>query len=583
MDINKKIEECEGFYWMDLADPEEAEYVLEWLGGRELLEGQFPRMYQAYCRSVENAKKKNGVKMQSKVSVNADTSFVKSKTGMKFEGGISGFLCDTAIETKDIGVIPPRPWKNVSVMLNIEDADDPSRPPFASVTRVYKNVNQFCGTVSTKAEVDEITVAKTNMRMVTEFQGIDQDGCLRMGFSSDNYENHLKGEGVRIVERVILDDPKYKNGSNNNPIIMLYGREASQNPDYKNADYVNGEYKDNNGGAAGDGKLKTLMPIKGTIVFKNGFRFVGLAKPNARRKMYRPTISLNKSQVVKYYQDEWPKDNPDEKMYNAIKDSFQADAKAPNVCNFDLRIDGSVDWKADLEGTGRYIKDNARVLDYEVDAAFLLEVWDGESKQLVTLIVRYTDDPAVDLYAAYDGDGTVYIPAVRVYWGCMAKDSRIWTAGGKKPVSEIRSGEKVMTVDGEYATVAQVLKAKEEKIYRIRTDKGAIGLTGGHPVLLRSGEERNACSLRKGDALQMRGGETAEVLEVSLEEYQDDVYNLLIQEKTEGAFLFANGFAVGDTDSQNRPLKAAPVNYTEEELKLQEEFERLCTYRNGNG
>lgn len=582
MDIRKKIEENGGVYWVNMADPKEAEFVLQRMGGREMLEEKFPLMYQTYCKTVECARQSIVTELDDKVSITPNTSYSKSGTGTKFAGAISGFACDPAIGEDKLGLAAPRPWRNISVNLTIGDKDDPSRPPFASVTRCYRNINAFCGDISTQSEVAEGIVDKTNLFLLTEFQGIDPDGTLHTGYMSGNYVNHEEDGGIKIVDRIILDDPKCKNGSNNKPIIMLYGRNTTQNPDYKNADYVGGEYQNNNGGDKGDKSLKTLMPIKGTIVFKEGCEFKGLSAPKPQRPMFRPVISLNSSQIVKYFQDEWKGDDPEQKMYDAIKDCFKVDKDAKNVCNFDLKISGSVDWKADLKGAGRYIKDNNRVLDYQVSAAFRLDVLYDGMIQPVTLIVQYTADPTVELYASYNGDSTVYIPAVRVYWGCMAKDSSIRTPEGEKPVSEIESGDKIMTVNGDCVTVAQILSAKEEKIYRIKTDRGTIGLTGGHPILLKSGDEKNASDLQKGDLLLMWEQETAKVLEVRLEDYGDDVYNLLIQESEEGTFLFANGFAVGDTAAQNRPLKAALPEYTDEELKLQDEFEQLWEYRKEN-
>lgn len=576
IDIRKKLEENGGVYWVNMADPEEAEFVLQRMGGRKLLEEKYPLMYQTYCKTVECARQSNETKLDDKVSITPNTSYLKSGTGTKFEGAVSGFACDTAIKTEDIGVVAPRPWQNVSVTLTIEDKDDPARPPFASVTRCHRDINTFCDDISTQSEVAESIVEKTNLCLVTEFQGIDQDGQLHTAFMQGDYVNHAEDGGIKIVDRIVLDDPKYKNAGKNNPIIMLYGRDATQNPDYKNADYVGGEYKDNNGGAKGDESLKTLMPIKGTIVFKKGFEFKGLTDP-AEKTMYRPVINMNSSEIARYYQDEWKGDDPQRKMYNAIKDCFKADKDAKNVCNFDLKIDGSVDWKADVKDAGR-LTDN-RVLDYKVNAAFRLDVSDGQLTHQVVLIVQYTDDPTVDLYYTDNGDSTVYIPAVRVYWGCMAKDSRIRTPEGEKPVSEIEPGDKIMTVDGGCVTVAQVLSSKEDEIYRIKTDKGSIGLTGGHPILLKGGDEKRASDLQKGDLLMMWEQETARVLEVCPENYNDDVYNLLIQESEDGTFLFANGFAVGDTAAQNRPLKAALPEYTDEELKLQDEFEKLWEYR----
>lgn len=581
MDIRKKLEENNGVYWVNMADPEEAEFVLERMGGKKLLEEKFPLMYQAYCKTVEHARQNDIEELADKVSITPHTSYTNGKAGTTFNGSISGFTCDPAITAKDLGLASPRPWRNVSVNLTIADKDDPSRPPFTSVTTCHRNTNTFYDEISTPSEVPESIVAKTNLCLFTEFQGLDPDGRLHTNYSYEDFSNHVN-HGIKIVDYIILDDPKYKNSSNNNPVIMLYGRDATQNPDFQNADYIGGEYKENNGGAEGDKRLKTLMPLKGTITFKRGYEFVKLAAPKPQIPMYRPVISLNSSQIVRYFQDEWNGDNPDQKMYDAIKDGFQADKTEKNICHFDLKINGSVDWKADLKDAGRYIKDNTRVLDYQVSAAFRLDVSDGEMIHPVTLIVQYTSSPDVPLYTSFSGDSTVYIPAVRVYWGCMAKDSSIRTPHGKKLISEIKPGDKIITADGHCVTTAQVLYSKEEKIYRIKTDKGSIGLTGGHPILLKGKKEKRAADLQAGDFLLMWNQQIAKISEVCLEDYNDDVYNLLVQGSKDGTFLFANGFAVGDAASQNRPLKAALPEYTDEELKLQDEFEQLLAYRKAN-
>ncbi len=582
IDIYKKIEENDGVYWLNMANPEEAEFALQRMGGRELLKEKFPLIYQAYCKTVEFSQQSGGINLTDKVSITPYASYSKSGTGTKFEGSISGFVCDPAIKRENLGLTAPRPWQIINVELTIKDKDNHSRPPYSSVRRCYRDINSFCRKISMQSKVPESIINRANLFLLMEIQGVDPDGNIHTAFISRNHVNHKKNDGINIIRKITLDDPKYKNKHENNPIIMLYGRKASQNMDYKNADYVDGEYLDNNGGYEGDKSLKTLMPIKGRIVFNTGYEFKGLSEPKANIPMYRPVISLNDSHIVKYFQDKWKGDNPDWEMYNTIKNCFKVDKSAANVCNFDLKINGSVDWKADLKNAGKQIKGNNRVLDYKVSAAFRLNVWDGEMMHYVILMVQYTSNPTIELYASYNGDNTVYIPAVRVYWGCMAKDSSIRTPEGEKPVSEIESGDKILTVNGECVTVAQILSAKEEKIYRIKTDKGSIGLTGGHPILLKDGDEKNASDLQKGDFLLMWEQETAEVLEVCPEDYGDDVYNLLIQESEDGTFLFANGFAVGDTAAQNRPLKAALTEYTDEELKLQEEFGLLWEYREEN-
>lgn len=579
--IYEKARNNNGHYIFDMSDKEDQKHVLKLLGGKELLESQFPKVYDAYCRTLKESSKKDAAPFEDKIEAGTvDLSYKASDTGVKFTGLISGFLCDAAITQEQLGVVAARPWQSVFVTAVIADGDDPSQPPYASLSLHKKKANDFCSIVTTDSEIDKVTVAKSNLSVYTEITGLDPDGNIGAGVFVNDYDNHAADGGVRVIDRIVLDDPKFKNASNNNPIIMLYGRDAVQNPDFKNADYSGGEYRDNAGGEAGDSSLKTLMPISGQIVFKNGIEFIGLTPPNKKKKkvMYRPTISLNSSQIVKYYQDNWSGDDPDMKMYNAIKDSFEADKDNKNICNFNLKIGESVNWNADIKGASKYIKDNNRVLDYQVKAAFRLSVTDGKVPATVDLVIQYTSDKTANLYVTTDGSGTVYIPPVRVYWGCIGKDSFMITDGGKRKISELTPGDRVMASNGAYVTVAQILKGREDKVYSIRTKRGEIALTGGHPVLLQCGTEKPASCLKVGDQLAVYEGEPGKVIGIDLIDYQDDVYNLLIQESDDGTFLYANGFAVGDAAAQNRPVKQKPVEYTKEQIQLQEEFEGLCSF-----
>jgi len=578
----EKLEKNHGTYTFDLTDPEDAGYVMERLGGEELLKTKFPGIYEAFQGTVKRlaeSEGEEGEEEDDRIALKTpDLSYRKIESGTSFKGTMTGSLCDPRGTVQNLGIEKARPWPRAFVTASIADSDDRERPAFASFTRYYSNVNEFSSDVETDGTIDTNTVAKTNIGVITEITGMDPDGEIRAKAVLDEYANNPGG--VAVVDRIAIEDPKFKNNSQNNPIIMLYGRETTQNEKYTSADYTGGEYADNNGGESGDKNLKTLMPLKGTIVLKKGFEFKGLYEPDEKHNIYRPTISLDSMVLAEYYSNKW--DDKDDsgsqkKMYEAIKGCFQIDEKNKNVCYFDVKIDKKADWQADIKNAAQYLKSNERTLIYLVSATFRLAITDGMLTSFVNLTIRSTEDKDKQLYVTENGSSVVYIPPVQVYWGCLAEDSRILTDCGYRDIADIKPGDRVFSYEKGYVTVAQVLKGHEEKIYRIKTEKETIGLTAGHPVLLADGGEARPKDLERGMLLAGYGGEAAKITDICEEDYQKEVYNLMTEESEAGLHICVNGLFAGDVAAQNRNQEKERI-VTEEEKALYEEWDRLQEY-----
>lgn len=586
-DLRKKLEQNGGSYAPDLSREEKQEEWMNRLGGTKLFQEKFPLVYRAL--------RDNGVPLpENKLELQMpDLRYRECEKGTEFSGRISGFLCDTSISTKRLGLDAPRPWQRAFVTLTIADATHPSKPPYASITTAYGDINQFSAEITTRAAIDPLVAAKTPFTLITELTGMDQDGKVYYKAWKNDYHN-CQNSSFSVVDRIDVSHPRYQNEKMNCPIVMLYGRGPEQNPEFKFADYMGGEYEKNNGGEAGDKDLKTLMPIAGQIRLKDQYRFIGLAEPGAVSALYRPVISINSSELVTYYQDRWNEKyekESEQELYEKIKGCFTADPQQENIGHFDLKLDGSVNWLANVKNAAQYTQ-QWRTLDYQMHAAFYLIIEEKSSgMQLpLTVIIQYTSDPNVQLYMVNDGGSTVYIPAVRVHWGCLAKDTLIETKEEKKKICEIHAGDQVLTENHAYRCVRQVLIGREDTIYRIETQKGSILMTGSHPVRLSDGADKTAFDLKAGDLLAMVDGENAEVICTERIAYGDQVYALVLEERPsctlseknavgqtagECGFFAANGFWAGDAAAQNRPLQGKPVVYTEQEKALHREFDAV--------
>lgn len=165
---------------------------------------------------------------------------------------------------------------------------------------------------------------------------------------------------------------------------------------------------------------------------------------------------------------------------------------------------------------------------------------------------------------------------VGVCCDCIGEGSEVTTVFGyKQKIEQLQSGDQLIDTTGKVATVDQVIRGQEEKIYNIITESREINLTSDHPIMLASGTKIQASKLQAGDLLSMYDGKTAEVTDVREMFYNGYVYNLMIQENDDGTFLYVNDFVVGDFAAQNRPLRKKMMADSEEYQKIREEAERL--------
>lgn len=148
-----------------------------------------------------------------------------------------------------------------------------------------------------------------------------------------------------------------------------------------------------------------------------------------------------------------------------------------------------------------------------------------------------------------------HIKPIDIWWGCLAKDTRILMAdGSEREIQNIRPGDRVMSENRQAGRVTDVIKGQEEKMVRIVSMGGKVILaTEDHPILTARGMVM-ARQLNAADILCMIDGQE-EIRFVYPQEYKDTVYSLMLEEESN---LIANHFIVGDFKTQQtmyRPNK----------------------------
>lgn len=143
----------------------------------------------------------------------------------------------------------------------------------------------------------------------------------------------------------------------------------------------------------------------------------------------------------------------------------------------------------------------------------------------------------------------VQIEPIRLFFGCMAEDTKILMDDGtQKVISEIRRGDMVLTNEGT-AQIRDVIVGIERTLVHITTADGStVRLTAKHPVLTTRGYVC-AGQLNATDVMIMHGDEKQSLSALYTETYNGKVFNL--DTTKPGTALVGNGFWVGDFDMQN--------------------------------
>lgn len=182
------------------------------------------------------------------------------------------------------------------------------------------------------------------------------------------------------------------------------------------------------------------------------------------------------------------------------------------------------------------------------------------------------------------GINNIYIPRLYFQWGCFAKDTDLYSIHGIVRSQDVRVGDSLLTCDGTYRTVKDVITGPSDSICRITLADGKhIRVTEDHPLFLANGESVSASNLQIGCTLQTFDTETgtpgaSEVVDLqTLPYHRDTVYNFVFDEPT---LLVAQGIVSGDHAFQQkiRPVKLSPYKLPQPNRKaalISEQFKNL--------
>ncbi len=143
---------------------------------------------------------------------------------------------------------------------------------------------------------------------------------------------------------------------------------------------------------------------------------------------------------------------------------------------------------------------------------------------------------------------------------CLAKGTQVTKADGPAvAVEQVKVGDKLLANgNGLALTVTTVSRGGESKpVVKLRDEKGAeVTVTGTHPMVTAKRGLVQAGDLKVGDVLLTRAGAT-KLVGVERVPYNDEVFNFalgtpeeLAKAGTEARTLYANGFLVGDSQTQ---------------------------------
>ncbi len=129
-----------------------------------------------------------------------------------------------------------------------------------------------------------------------------------------------------------------------------------------------------------------------------------------------------------------------------------------------------------------------------------------------------------------------------ILWGCLGKDTLVRTESGQKKISEIQVGENIWTEKG-FIPLKNMVTGTEEKIIAVAVDEEKVlYITEKHPIVTARGMIE-AGSLEVGDQLKMEDGTFKALYYFETLDYNDKVF---CPELAESACISAEGIMVGD-------------------------------------
>ena len=592
--------------FLDLSDDDNYNIFLESFGGEETLK-KYPKLWANLQNTRTNKKTYASDNDDIYIIDNTEASLVtygeetsnsdlqKSNTDFKnfrVECGVDLFTCKPTDTTKERSQkrknMPNEAIINVEIyeLVGVQKNIIYSSPKFETFdSGLISNIIYSDAYPSSQLEDKEwfvdLTIAysyETNVKLYQSTFVINQGKSLTSFFN-----------------RASLEDPKYKSPTKNTEYIrFLYGREISQNDEYKgDSDYYGGYYAKL---VRDDGEKKTIpstiVPIKGTIYFNS------IPNKKIRDIKIDEFLDKNNSGVHRpYLLYMTGKDETTLVQMGGENSDYQTNFKAilENAGSFDINVDpaddnftridfdlkfkkkdgswtehGPYDSQAEIKDATFFNPEDhpyenkcylRSILSFTISYSTDPNDQKGNNSTTMSLEMSSSDAPPLGHEFNFEtkkGEQKIYLPPLMICWGCYAADTLIMTADGEKKACDIKKGDKIPVYSGKILTVYEVFTGNDKYICNIRTTDGkSLRVSDSHAMKVYSeeypdGKKISAARLKKGDMLMAPGG-ILKIESVKTEAYNDKVYNFEFEEEKISNYIMANGFWSGDIAAQNEP------------------------------
>jgi preprotein translocase subunit YajC len=498
------------------ANDEHFASVLKSYGGEDALKKEFPRIYRLICdtrewhRSLEKEKPSAG-------------------EDIGFQDGCGLFLTSTMEKSNAPGITLSGGAYSCSSMAMTE------KQSFVSMTGTVKNKqNRLFGGFSVygenTAEMRELLNIDPSILQYsplidfvseTRYQAVVKNEKGNFVFATDILKQiELDFEpGTQIVKQITVADPHAKDQATPFVRIVYNGRvDADAVYNYAEAKdyYINGiRYVD------------TYVPVKANIELDAAYKIDEPASIALDETLLAALYSSVVNGEVHLNTAAWPE----------IKTKVSADKHSVEV-TFPLS------WKALMQLAAAQAEG---IFDLHVNFAILCKNTGSGFSEKIPVIISTENLP--------DSPNLSKIKQLKILWGCLGKNTRIGTEQGNKIISEIKTGDKVLTANGTYVTVKNIVTGTEKKIIAVAvSEKETLLITAKHPIATERGIIQ-AVDLSAADSLKTSDGSFKPVYYLDEIDYNDKVYSLELESP---ALILANDIFVGDYKTSADPVKAKP-------------------------
>lgn len=393
---------------------------------------------------------------------------------------------------------------------------------------VYADLKKDTLELYVKGEVsDPVSANELQLKVSISYKPMNRS----LGIQEQQYSvEYLLGTDTAVNHLNVIDPRNIRTPTGSTIHVSIDRKELLQNMvdyDYKTKrTYTN--------------KQPIFLEMNGEIYLNNGYEYID--------KSYK-TEKIFLTRENRYYE------------YRNVEADVEYD-RQKNIIKYHYDENWNAEFYKSVEGT-------CALVDYRMLVSFRCK--DNAGKEAAGLaIVSSRSYNSAMVENSWQPSNYMKIPNILFYWGCLEENTQITMAdGSKNRIKDIKIGERVMGSEGHACEVVNIFKGAEQMLLSIRTMSGKeILVTRDHPFWTRNGA-KTAINLVFEDELLMEDGSYEQIEGAGPIEKYFIVYSLALQPS---AFIWGNGFAVGDWENQG---KSGNVCQNEVSPKVLEELNHI--------